>query len=270
VSVGKPSESTSVWDGILNEEPTPPVDKLVKARLAAFDRHKKALLDRLSKKRDPKSEPFDEEKWWRRLTRLAQAYFLWRTRPPGAKREKELRNLAKTLGRACNLVEKARQNNVGSELVSQLLDGVLPRDPRGQIVLGNDGSLRAVYFPEINLKEIVLNLETYQAAVLRAANDIPTRQPGKLPALPRSYIRALADVYQESTGWKPGAGSGPFYRFVAQFRAALDPSYHTTDENGDERVDDSVIDAIQDALRKPRGLEVRGAQQVNSRRRSKK
>ena len=145
-------------------------------------------------------------------------------------------------------------DNVGSELISQFFDGVLPREPSGRIIFDEHGKFwhetkdgivfHTEYFPEIDFKQIVARLDDYKAAVFRAANDVPTRKSGDLPFLPGSYIRILASTYQDITGRKPGAGIGPFFRFVMLFRAALDPSYKTTDENGDERVDGTVLDAI--------------------------
>jgi hypothetical protein len=35
------------------------------------------------------------------------------------------------------------------------------------------------------------------------------------------YVGTLAAVYRESTGAKPGAGHGPFVRFVCAFLAAI-------------------------------------------------
>jgi hypothetical protein len=231
----------------LSEEPTPAVKKAVKAGLAEFEKHKKTLLGHLSRSRS-----FDEEKCWLRLTRLAQTYFLWQAMPHAAKREADLRKLAETLDRASRLAEKVRQDNVGSELVSHLIEGILPREPRGRMVLEEDGSLRADFYPETDFKQMIGRLKDYHAAVLRAVLDVPTRLSGPTPSLSESYIRALRDEYEHSTGRPAGRGVGPFLRFVMQFRAALDPSYQTTDESGDERVDQSMRDAIKHALRKPR------------------
>jgi hypothetical protein len=252
VTVGKTNLGVDIWDGILRDEPAPAVKKAVEARLAEFERHKQSLLDHLSKSRRFQFRPFDEEKCWFRLTRLAQVYFLRQATPPAAKREADLRKLAEVLDRACRLAEKVRQDNAGSEWVSQYFDGILPREPRGEIVPDKDGSLRVVYFLEADFKQIVARLKEDQAAVLRVAHDVPTPLPGPSPSLPESYIRALRDAYEESTRRSAGRGVGPFLRFVMQFRAALDPSYKTTNENGDERVDESVLDAIKYALRKPR------------------
>ena len=247
MNVAKPNLGVELWDRMLREEPAPAVKKVVKAGLAEFEKHKKTLLDHLSK-----SGSFDEEEWWLRLTRLALIYFLWQAMPRAAKREADLRKLAEALDRVCRLAEKVRQDSVGSELVSHWIDGILPREPRGQIIPNEDGSFRVVYFPETDFKQMVARLEDYKAAVLRATLDVPTRLSGPSPTLPESYIRALRDEYEHGTGRPAGRGVGPFLRFVMRFRAALDPSYKTTDESGDERVDESMLDAIKHALRKPR------------------
>jgi hypothetical protein len=236
----------------LGEEPAPAIKKAVEARLAKFEKHKKTLLNHLSENRRPKFRPFDEEKCWLRLSRLAQIYFLWQAMPPAAKREAELRKLAEALGRVSTIAEKVRQDNVGNELVLHWIDGILPREPRGQIIPNEDGSFRVDTFPELDFKQMVTRLKDYQAGVLRAGLDVPSRLPGPSPSLPESYIRALRDEYEHGTGRPAGRGAGPFLRFVMRFRAALDPSYKTTDESGDERVDESMLDAIKHALRKPR------------------
>ena len=215
--------------------------------MAEFNKRKDKLIDHL-KGRSPVSERVDEEKLWRSLTSLAQLYFLRNTSPSTVERKARLRKLAETLRRASYWAERVRQDNVGVDLVSPLFDGALPRDPSGQIVRDDDGTLRVVHFPEIGFAEMVANLDTYQAAALRIADAVPAVPPGKTPILPRSFIIVLAEVYRRSTGRKPGAGKGPFARFVVQFRAALDTSHKITDGN----VDNSVIDAIKDALRKER------------------
>jgi hypothetical protein len=260
VTVGKSNLGADIWDGILRDQPAPAVKKAVEARLAEFEKHKKSLLDHLSKSRRFQFRPFDEEKCWFRLTRLAQVYFLRQATPPAAKREADLRKLAEVLDRACRLAEKVRQDNAGGEWVSQYFDGILPREPRGEIVRDERGQIvwdenglpRLVMFVETDFKRITATLKDFQAAVLRIADDVPSRRPGRSPSLPESYIRALAEVYQEGTQRPAGRGAGRFFRFVMQFRAALDPAYKTTDESGDARVDESVVDAIKHALRKPR------------------
>jgi hypothetical protein len=250
VGDGKLNLGVEIWDGILSEEPAPPVKKAVEAHLATFGQHKDTLLDHLRKCKRDESEPFDADKCWRRLARLAQVYFLQQAMTPPGERVARLRNLAEVLYRARILAKKAAQDDLGcDDLLRTLFRGTRPRDSGGRIVRDDDGSLRVVYFAEIGLKQMVASLDTYRAAVLRAADDVPVAGPGKPAILPADYIHALADVYRASTGGEPGSGHGPFSRFVMKFRAALDPSYKTIDENGDERVDESLIEAIKAARR---------------------
>jgi hypothetical protein len=240
-----------LWDSVLSEEPLPAVKKAVEAHLTAFDRHKDTLLDDLRKCSGPKSQSFDANKWWGRLTQLALVYFLQQGMASPRERVARLRKLAEVLDRARALAKKAAQDDLGcDDLLSTMFRGALPRDPGGTLVHNPDGSYRVVYFAEIGgLKQIAKNLDIYQAAVLRAADDVPAAGPGKPVILPRAYIHALADVYRGSTGRKPGLGRGPFAQFAMKFRGAVDPSYETKDENGCERVDYSLIEAIKSAGR---------------------
>jgi hypothetical protein len=58
--------------------------------------------------------------------------------------------------------------------------------------------------------------------------------------MPRDYIEALAAVYRDKTGSKPGAGNGPFAKFVMEFLTAL----------GRRNIEyETVIKAIKDARR---------------------
>jgi hypothetical protein len=244
------SDEIGLWKDILDEEPAPAVKKAVEAGLAKFEKHKRVLLEHLSTNWRPKSMPFDEVKCWLRLTRLAQMYFLQQAMTPPSERAARLRKLAEVLDRARALAKKAAQDDLGcDDLLSTMFTGTLPRDPGGTLVPDQDGSFRVVYFAEIGLKQIAESLGSYRAAVLRAADDVPTAGAGKPVILPRSYIHALADVYRGSTGREPGSGRGPFSRFAMKFWTALDPSYKTTGENGRERVDYSLIEAIKLARR---------------------
>jgi hypothetical protein len=124
----------------LSEAPTPAVKKAVKAGLAEFEKHKKTLLGQLSRSRS-----FDQEKCWLRLNRLAQIYFLWQAMPHAAKREADLRKLAETLGRASRLAEKVRQDNVGSELVSHLIEGFCRVSPAAEWFSGKTDRFAQIF-----------------------------------------------------------------------------------------------------------------------------
>jgi hypothetical protein len=235
----------------LDGEPPPALKKTVEARLARFEQHKDTLLDHLREyKRDPKSQPRDADEWWPQLNRLAQLYFLQQIMTPPSERAARLRKLAEILQRAGVMAKKAAQDDLGCDhLLSTLLRGVLPPDPGGVMIPGQEGSFAVEYFP--HLKQIVVNLQIYRAAVLRAADSVPIldRKPAILPL---EYISILAHVYRTSTGREPGSGRGPFTRFLVKFRAALDPSYKSRANKGDEYVDDSLIEAVKSARRKGR------------------
>jgi hypothetical protein len=247
MDVDKRDQSIKISTAILDEKPAPKIIKAIEINLARFGQYKETVIDHLSKSRPSKAEDFDGEKWWGHLTPLAQAYFLQREMPSAPERRASLLKLAEALDRARSLAENVRQDNAGSELISHLFDGTLPRDPPGQLIQNEDGSIGVVYLERLDFEKLVPALSAYQAAVLRVANYLPSPRSGKPPFLPSTFIRALAEVYLGSTGRKPGAGVGPFVRFVMLFRAALDPSYEAPDD-----ADRSVIDAVQDALRKPR------------------
>jgi len=247
VAVNKSDKSSKISDAILDEEPAPKTIRTIETNLARFCKHKKTIIDHLSQSRRSKVEDFDTEKWWGRLVALAQLYFLQKATTSAAKRKARLLKLASLLGRARSLAEDVRQDTVGFEMISQLFEGILPRDPLVQLVPNEDGSIRAIYLGGPDFKALMSALSAYEAAVLRVAHYLPTPRTGRSPFLPPSFIRALAAVYQESTGRKAGAGAGPFARLVIQFRAAVDPSYKPEDYS-----DQTVIDAVIEALRRPR------------------
>jgi hypothetical protein len=130
------NKKIKLWDGIIEyDEPIPDaeIEELkaeIDAGLAAFEQHKISLLEHLQNvyQRGPKSEPFDAEKSWQGLTRLAWMYF-WRARlkqetVSAAHRVERLRDLARTLGRARRMVEMAMQDDVGNDLFSAWCDAM--------------------------------------------------------------------------------------------------------------------------------------------------
>jgi hypothetical protein len=247
VAANKRDKSSKISSAILDQDPAPKIIRTIETSLARFGQHKKIIIDQLSNSRHSKVDGFDNEKWWGRLVALAELYFLQKARPSDAERKARLLKLATLLGRACSSAEIVRQDSIGSEMISPLFEGILPRDPPFQLVPNKDGLIEAIYLGDPDFKGLVSALSAYEKAVLRAANYLPTSRSGKSPFLPPSFIRALAAVYEESTGRKAGAGAGPFVRFVIQFRAAVDPSYKSKGY-----LDPTVIDAVVEALRRPR------------------
>jgi hypothetical protein len=86
---------------------------------------------------------------------------------------------------------------------------------------------------------VVAGLADLETAALRAADEVPKRRgrPKGTVLLPWEFIATLAEIYQSSTELKPGAGDGPFARFVYAFITAL----------GRANIEyDSIVDAIKD------------------------
>jgi hypothetical protein len=108
----------------------------------AFERHKEALLDTLSDlyERGPNFRPFDLDKSWRRLTRLAQAYFLRQAITPAAEREAKLRKCAAALGDARDLVEQVMQDGAVNRrpILTHDRRPALTHDQRPALTLLND------------------------------------------------------------------------------------------------------------------------------------
>jgi hypothetical protein len=241
MSVDKPRHKNTLWNVRIQtrEEAYAPIA----AELAAFERHKKALLDNLRNvhERGLNSESFDAEKVWCALTRLAKLYFCGETMKqetiPTGERVKRLRQLARALARARGLAEKALQDDVGGDLFRGWVAGKqLPMT----LAVRSDGDGSSVATRAIDeIKNAVTDLVTLESAArtAAAAMDAPA-SAGRPPILPRDCIHGLARIYRSSTGLKPGRGDGPFARFVLQFIAAVG-------RRGCEF--DSVIEAIKDA-----------------------
>jgi hypothetical protein len=184
----------------------------------------------------PKSKRFDAEKSWRPLDRIAWMYF-WhegerRRTTPAADRVRRLRELAKALGRARRLVEKAIQDDVGNDLFSAWCDAnvrydIDPAPPLTLVRIDDE------------FEKVIASLPALEIAALRAADEIPKKdgRPRGTALLRWDFIEVLAKIYRNSTDSKPGAGDGPFARFVYEFITAL----------GRRNVEyPSIVDAIKD------------------------
>src|ERR1700730_3851697 len=115
MSVHRPRRRDTIWP---IEFVSPQAAKASAARLTSFAQHKRALLANLSNiyQRRPNTKPFAANKAWHELTRIAEFFFkeaeFRQKAVPVARRIKRLRQIAKALGRARNLVD----NTVGSDL----------------------------------------------------------------------------------------------------------------------------------------------------------
>jgi hypothetical protein len=237
------NKKIKLWDGIIEyEEPIPDAEMEelkaeIDAGLAAFERHKISLLEHLQNvyQRGPKSKPFDAEKAWQGLTLLAGLYF-WRARlkqetVPSAHRVERLRDLARTLRRARRQAEMAMRDDVGDDLFSAWCEASIRYD------LDPTGPLTLVRIDH-EFDKVIAGLAALETAARRAADEVPkVRGRPKGAFLSRGFIEGLAGVYQNSTGSKPGAGAGPFARFVHEFLTAM---------GGDNIEYESLVDAIKD------------------------
>jgi hypothetical protein len=238
-------KKNKLWDGVIEyEEPAPDaiVDAIkasIDAHLDAFERHKEDLLAvlRMAYERSPKTQPFDSNQSWQRLTTVASFYF-WRDRVKQARmsnaaRIKGLHEIAKALNYARTLIREAMPNEVGNDLRWAWWQGTSEyAKAKGRFV--------DFLYIEGCFEKVAISLVALETAAARAAVDVPARvgRPKATGILPRGDIEGLATAYRDSTGLKPGAGRGPFARFVLVFLAAL----------GRTNVqDESVIDAIKDA-----------------------
>jgi hypothetical protein len=234
-----------VWHGVLEyDEPVPAtgteaIKPAIEAALTAFDRHQEALLTILRNDYEAglRAEPFDANRSWRGVTSLAGTYF-WRARVKqqvmsAAELVARLHELEKAFGMARAMADKAMQDDVGGALCSSWWEGTSENAEA-------EGRFVDLLYIEREFKKVVTSLAALETAAIRAADDVPTRRgrPKGTAILPRDYIEALAAVYRDTTGAKPGAGDGPFAKFVMEFLTAL----------GRRNIEyESVIDAIKDA-----------------------
>lgn len=219
------------------------------AELAAFERHKKPLLDVLRKVHGggPKSEPFDEEDSWRALTRAAIQYFrgpeIKQKTMLAARRVERLNDLAKALGRARHEAHKAMQDDVGWDLFRGWCAETNTSPALAD--LNADGS--SVLTPFANqFKKVVGGLTALEAAAHRAAGDVRTKAgpPRGTGILPMDDIIALAAVYRRSTGLNPNMGAGPFAQLAEEFLTAIG--------RGDDTAQDYVVEALKYARKQAR------------------
>lgn len=237
------SKKIKPWDGLEVHELAPnsrtdAVKAAIEVGLAAFDRQQETLLTilRNEHERGPQAEPFDANRSWRGLTSLAGTY-LWEGRAkkelmPAAEQVARLRELGKLFGKARVMADKAMQDDVGAALCASWWEGTSEYAEAG-------GRFLDSLYIDREFEKVVASLAALETAASRAASNVSTGRgrPKGTAILPRGYIEALAVGYRDWTGLKPGAGVGPFAKFVCKFLAAL----------GRNIEDESVIDAIKDA-----------------------
>src|SRR5262245_8449608 len=207
-------------------------------KLAGFNNHKSDLLDKLRDgyEQGSKSKPFAAEKAWQSLTGLARSYFAQgrvkqTTRSPRDRAER-LRNIAKTLRQARRLVDRTMHTDVGDDLFSAWWEVT------GSEHAKVDGTFDPRYI-EQKFKQVVKSLEVLEIAASYGADHVTPPKRGKPPVLSLDDFWNLAAVYRNSTSSVPGAGDGPFAKFVSEFLIAT--------RRSDTIAYDSLIEAIKGA-----------------------
>jgi hypothetical protein len=219
MSAHKSRPKNTIWP---IEFVSPQAAKASAAKLSSFAQHKRALLANLSNiyQRRPNTKPFAANKAWHELTRIAEFYFkeaeFRRKAVPVARRVQRLRQIANALGRAGNLIDKT----VGGDLFK---GWCAEANIRATSYILTDEGWSALARVADTLEDTVANLSSLERAARRAVDDMrPGRgRPKGTVVLPTDCVRALAAVYQASTGRKPGKGKGPFAQFVYAFLTAV-------------------------------------------------
>jgi hypothetical protein len=253
-------KKVTLWDGIIEyDEPVPSarteaVRRAIEAGLLKFEDHKEALLAILRRAHNPNSgsEPFEEGKWWLRLTNLAGMY-CWEARVkdetmPSGDRAKRLLILAKALGKARSLTDAAMKDDVGDDLFSAWQKEI--NEPPVSMVRNDDGSLSLVQNAEEKFNKEVAGLAALEVAAGKAANEARRQRvgggrPRGTSALPPGYILTLADFYRKSTATEPVMGDGPFARFVRAFLDAVGQEDRITERHLIEMIEDAFVEGAQ-------------------------
>ena len=226
MNVSNPQDKKTIWSTVASD-------------LVAFKPRRRVLLDILMnvRKRGRGPADFDEEQLCRDLAHLAEWYF-WRERTrqkaiPNAARARLAGQLTKALDRAHAL---AKKDDITNELWrARYEEANGPYTSAANQDFANSAVSRAL----AELKKAMDSLLLLKAAACRVTAD--ARRPGGRPkgtaVLPPEYIVRLAILFRSSTGTRPGAGEGPFARFVSAFLDAV----------GRTIAESAVIDTIKDA-----------------------
>ena len=218
-----PRPKNTLWHVALEDGHA--VEAWKRARLARFTEHKNALLGLLRKESEDsaKSTPLDEDKWWGRLSRLADAYLYWdenkREGTSAYNRKKRLRTLATTVRKASDMLKEVMRENVGNDLFRAMCAEI--NFPLHEVVNYASSSVLTDIIDQVPTAVKILN--SVEKAAQRAIYDVHKGRghPEGPTVLPTDFIVALAMVYRRSTGSKLGSGHGPFARFTSLFLGAL-------------------------------------------------
>jgi hypothetical protein len=203
----------------------------IESGLTSFSWNKAALLYLLRNAHGTRiaSEPFDAEKSWADLTRVARLHLGFKDGNERFAKQnpaKPLGELATTLSRACTLVKMAMQEGGDFALLRawraeehMTLTSALPFDEAGSTHIVKE------------LTKALRTLAKLEKVARRAFENVRRKSgrpkgPTKLPEL--DTIIGLAGVYRRSTGLKPAAGKGRFADFANKCLKALGHNFKKT------------------------------------------
>jgi hypothetical protein len=119
------------------------------------------------------------------------------------------------------MADQAMQDDVGVDLFKAL---AAERSITWELVVrvGKEGTSVLTGLAD-EMKKTVEGLTSLESAAIEAAKKARNKpgRPKGTSVLPLEYVIALALAYRNSTGLKPGAGPGPFARFVCEFLSAV-------------------------------------------------
>lgn len=187
-------------------------------KLAGFSGHRKQLLDHLRKP----GAVHDDDTSWFGIETIAYRYFALQTlKQTVTDREARYRAISNAAQRAKHTIEKANRwvDHGGNELKAWLEGTKEFGEATEQY---GDLLYTGVEFRG-KFDKALENLSELEVAAKQLA-DVFHKGPGRPTGtsdLPWNYVCALEEVYQKSTGLKPGACDGPFARFVHEFLRAI-------------------------------------------------
>ena len=195
----------------------------IEAKLVGFGGNKGKLLRHLRDAYNlgPKAESFDEAKSWSRIETTAYQYFaLQILKRSATNHEARYRQISDAAQWAKNTVNKARWADHGKNLLKAWLEGTKEFGEATEQY--SDLLYTGVEFGRI-FDEATKGLTKLEVAASKLAEEFHKRpgRPKGTAILPWNFIYALAGDYRNSTGKRPGAGDGPFARFVCEFLAAI-------------------------------------------------
>jgi hypothetical protein len=232
------SQNDQNWKAVFGDAQPPPDPfwEPIEERLTKFCEHKAVLLSHLQDayERSPKAEPFDKSESWSRIERIGTLHFatqrIEKEAMGAAERKKRYHEIANILTRARSMVDDAMRS-------PDLADGLIDSWWQGTTECAEAGSRFVdLLYIEDEFKKVMKGLAALEEAAARAFSGVQTAD-GRPRGSTNAYIYLLADLYRGCTGLKPGAGHGPFARFVRAYLTATGRNLEA----------ESVVEIIQDS-----------------------